>query len=218
MNDQNFLLKEKKLKLKKLQEERAKENEYHLKEKEELMKRLQMLENNMLGVEKINENEKRKFKEYREVQLKQREEKNKKKQLLDAKKKEDEDLLTKDKQYNDIQTELSDKKRIILKLNEKIKFLGSEISDLKYENERDKDDMMVSIKEITKENKLYHGILKMMLTETEIKKIIDFSSWKDDNEEWKIYPFSLNPKDKNQVLKFPVLKPHQSIMLNNISK
>ena len=89
-------------------------------------------------MEKINENEKKKFKEYREVQLKQREEKIKKKQIQDAKKKEEEELLTKDKQYNDVQTELIDKKKIILKLNDKIKFLGTEISDLKYENERDK--------------------------------------------------------------------------------
>ena len=161
-------------------------------------------------MEKINENEKKKFKEYREVQLKQREEKIKKKQIQDAKKKEEEELLTKDKQYNDVQTELIDKKKIILKLNDKIKFLGTEISDLKYENERDKEEMISSIKELNKENKLYHGMLKMILTDSEIKKIIDFSSWKDDSEEWKIYPFSLNPKDKNQALKFPVLKQHQS--------
>ena len=167
------------------------------------------------GVEKITENEKKKFKEYRDVQLKLKEEQKKKKIAQDAKKKDDEEFLTKDKQYNDVQTELTDKKIIISRLNEKIKFLDTEIRDLKYENERDKDDMVCTIKEVTKENKLYYGILKMVLTENEIKKIIDFSSWKEENEEWKIHPFSINPKDKNQAIKFPSLKQHQGIFLFN---
>jgi len=212
-NDQNYIINEKKKKLKKLKEERQKENEYHLKEKEDLLKKLHSLENQIFqgsNIEKINENERKKFKEYREGQLKQREEKNKKKQMIEAKKKEEEELLTIEKQYNDVQSELSDKKKIISKLNEKIKFLDGEIRDLRYENERDKDDMMFSIKELTKENKLYYGILRTILTENEIKKIIDFSTWKEDNEDWKIHPFSINPKDKNQALKFPQLKQHQS--------
>jgi len=170
-----------------------------------------MLEGGMIqgGANKINENEKKKFKEYREGQLKQREEQKKKKMMLEAKKKEDDELLTKEKQYNDVQTELVDKKKIISKLNEKIKFLDSEIRDLKYENERDKEDMTNENKELSKENKLYYGILRMVLTENEIKKIIDFSTWKEEKEEWKIHPFTINPKDKNQTLKFPDLKQHQ---------
>jgi len=109
-NDQNYIINEKKKKLKKLKEERQKENEYHLKEKEDLLKKLQSLENQIFqgsNIEKINENEKKKFKEYREGQLKQREEKNKKKQIIEAKKKEEEELLTIEKQYNDVQSELS---------------------------------------------------------------------------------------------------------------
>jgi len=94
-------------------------------------------------------------------------------------------------------------------LKEKNKFLESEIRDLKYEIEKDKDEIISSTKESNKENKLYLGILKMILTDNEIKKIIDFSSWKEENEEWKIHPFSLNHKETNGPLNFPSLKGFQ---------
>jgi len=84
-----------------------------MKDKEELLKKIQLLEQNMLSdynIQPISDQEKKKFKEYRNQQLKLRDEQKKKSQFLEDKKKEEEDLLTKDRQYNDIQLEISDKK------------------------------------------------------------------------------------------------------------
>jgi kinesin family protein 3/17 len=87
--------------------------------------------------------------------------------------------------------------------------MDTEIRDLRYENDRDREDMLSTIKELTKENKLYAGLVRMILTENEIKRITDLCQWKEDNEEWKIQPFSFKEKKLN----FPSIKPYNSKQL-----
>ena len=104
-----------------------------------------------------------------------------------------------------MQTELEEKNKIIAKLRNKIKFLESEVRDLRYENERDREDFTNAIREMYKENKLYQGMLKVMLSDGEIKRITELSKWNEENEEWRIQTFSF----KDKALKLPNLKSHQ---------
>jgi kinesin family protein 3/17 len=92
----------------------------------------------------------------------------------------------------------------INKLRNKVKYLESETRDLRYENERDREDIVETVKTVSKESKLYQGLLKMILSEVEIKKIIELSKWNEDNEEWKIQPYSFRDKK----LQLPNIKPH----------
>ena len=64
------------------------------------------------------------------------------------------------------------------------------------------------MKEYYKDYKLYQGMVKMMLSEQEIKKIVELSQWKEDGEQWRNQPFHF--KEKN--LKLPTIKPHQGII------
>jgi len=66
--------------------------------------------------------------------------------------------------------------------------------------------MIDTIKELTKENKLFAGMLRMILSDNEIKRITEMSVWKDVNEDWRIKPFSIKEKKLN----FPSINPHQS--------
>jgi len=66
--------------------------------------------------------------------------------------------------------------------------------------------MLDTIRALTKENKLYVGLLKVILSESEIKKLSELSKWNEDNEEWRIQPFSLREKK----VQLPSIKPHQS--------
>jgi hypothetical protein len=154
----------------------------------------------------LNDREKEKFKEYREKQIKMKDESKKKRELLEERRKEEEDNLLKEKDYANIQTELEDKNKIISKLKDKVIMLQMEVKDYKYENERDRSDFTETIKDLIKENKLYNGMLKIILSDNEIKKIIELSKYNEDNEEWYIQPF--NFKEKN--LKLPTIKKHQS--------
>ena len=130
---------------------------------------------------------------------------NRKKNIIEEKVKEEENNLFNDKQYNNMQVELEEKKKIVDKLRNKLKYLDSEIRDLRYENERDREDFTNAIREMLKENKLFQGMIKFVLSEGEIKRITELSKWSEENEEWKIQPFSF--KDKS--LKLPNLKNHQ---------
>jgi hypothetical protein len=153
----------------------------------------------------IDEKEKKKFKEYREKQIKKEEEYQKKHEILEDKKRNEEDMLNLDKKYSNAQTELEEKNKIISKLKNKIKQLNTEIQDLKYENEIDREENNFALKQYYKDYKLYQGMIKFTLSEQEIKKITELSQWRDDYEEWRIQPFHF--KEKN--LKLPNIKPHQ---------
>jgi hypothetical protein len=104
-----------------------------------------------------------------------------------------------------MQTELEEKNKLIAKLRGKLKYFTSEVSDLKYENERDREEFTNAIRDMYKENKLMHGMLRIMLSEGEIKRITELSKWSDENDEWKVQPFSF----KDKTLKLPTLKNHQ---------
>ena len=146
--------------------------------KEELEKRM-----------KEEEEENRKFKEYREKQMKENEEIEAKIKKLQEQKEKEEELLKND----------------VNKLQEKIKELNSEIDDLKNENSKDRTDYLENVKEISRENDLYKKIIDVLFSQNQFKKICEMSRYIEDDEKWKIHPFTLNDKKLN----FANVKPSQ---------
>jgi hypothetical protein len=127
-------------------------------------------------------------------------------ELLHERKREEENgLYIDNKQYNNMQAELEEKTKLITKLRAKVKTLTNDVSDLRYENERDREEFTNAIRDMYKENKLFNGMLRILLSEGEIKRITELSRWSDENDEWKVQPFSF--KDKS--FKLPTLKNHQ---------
>ena len=124
------------------------------------------------------EEQNKKFREYREQQLKQSEEMEKKlKKLEEEKIKEEENLK------NDVN-----------KLQHKIKELNSEIEDLKIDNSKDRTDFMESVKQIYRNNQLYREIIRYLLTDSELNKIIQMSKYNENEDEWNVQSFSLKEK------------------------
>ena len=192
-------------------------------EKIALMAKIAELEKNLIdnvkledaevreGDEKLNKNElakrikeqeekNKQFKEYREKQMKENEEiENKMKKLQEQKEKEEE-LLKNDAN----------------KLQEKIKELNSEIEDLKNEGAKDRIDYLENVKEISKENDLYKKIIYGILSENQFKKICEMSRYIEDDNLWKIKPFSI----KENKLAFSNVNPSQvdTFIEGNIAK
>ena len=178
-------------------------------EKEMLLRKIKELESGMINgnnnniiisnnnnnkeemekIERENEEERRKFKEYREQQIKNAEEMEKKYQKLEEEKKKEEEEL-----HNNMK-----------KLQERVKYLSDEIEDLKYDNEKDRADFLENIKGINRDNMLYKGIIKYLLSDVELRKIIDMSRYNEDNDTWKIHPFTIREKQ----LLLPNVKPSQ---------
>ena len=149
---------------------------------------------------KEQEEENKKFKEYRERQMKENEEMEKKMKKLQEQKEKEEELLKNDAN----------------KLQEKIKELNSEIEDLKNEGAKDRTDYLESVKEISKENDLYKKIINVILNENQFKKICEMSRYLEDDDIWKIKPFSL----KENKLAFSNVNPSQvdTFIEGNIAK
>ena len=191
-------------------------------EKKALMAKISELEKNMIDNKKLEEaevnikkslskddlekrmkeqeEENRKFKEYREKQMKENEEIEAKLKKLQEQKEKDEELLKND----------------VNKLQEKIKELNSEIEDLKNENSKDREDYLGNVKEISRENDLYKKIINILFNENQFKKICEMSRYNEDDEIWKIKPFSMTDKKLN----FVNVKPSQieTFIEGNIAK
>ena len=173
-------------------------------EKEKLLQRIAELEKEMIGggskendhedqkntkgLEKLKE-QKNKFKEYRKRQLKNIEEMEIKLEKIKEEKRKEEESLMQD----------------VNKLRNKIKYLEGEIEDLKYDNEKDRTDFFENIKDLNKDNAMYKGIIKYLLSEAELRKIIEMSKYNEENESWRIHPFYL----RNKKLMFPNIKGGQ---------
>ena len=172
----------------KLEDDEARYGEEKIKKKE-FVKRI-----------KEQEEENRKFKEYRERQMKENEEMEKKMKKLQEQKEKEEELLKNDAN----------------KLQEKIKELNSEIEDLKNEGAKDRIDYLESVKEISKENDLYKKIIYELLNENQFKKICEMSRYIEDDNLWKIKPFSL----KENKIAFSNVNPSQvdTFIEGNIAK
>ena len=173
-------------------------------EKEKLRQKLAELEKNLLDNKKLesetlksgvgnaeermkeNEEENRKFKEYREQQLKHSEAMEEKLKKLEEEKLKEEESLKND----------------VNKLQAKIKELNSEINDLKLDNARDRTDYNEEVKSIYRNNQFYREIIRYMLSDTELKQIIDLSKYVEEEEKWNVQNFSLKEKS----LALPTMK------------
>ena len=149
---------------------------------------------------KEQEEENRKFKEYREKQMKENEEFELKIKKLQEQKEKEEVLLKND----------------VNKLQEKIKELNSEIYDLKNENSKDREDYLENIKEISRQNDLYKKIIDILFSTNQFKKICEMSRYIEDDDKWKIPAFSMSDKKLN----FANVKPYQidTFIEGNLSK
>ena len=173
-------------------------------EKEKLRQKLAELEKNLLDNKKLentetmlsggnieekmkeNEEENRKFKEYREQQLKHSEEMEEKLRKLEEEKRKEEETLKND----------------VNKLQAKLKELNSEISDLRLDNSRNRTDYNEEVRAIYRNNQFYGEIIRYMLSDTELKKITDMSKYNEEEEKWIVPNFSLKEKS----LALPTMK------------
>ena len=123
----------------------------------------------------ISNEESKKFQEYREKNTKVVEKLN---QL---------------QQENKNNYEDTSKKKV--KISKKVRELQEEIRIIEDNHYWETKDLMNTITELTKETKLYLGMLRIMLKDYEIRHIHELSEYDEESEEWRIVPFSI--KDKN---------------------
>lgn len=71
-------------------------------------------------------------------------------------------------------------RKLVTYLRKKYQESLSEIKDLEKENETNKSDLLINVRDQDKEIKLLTGIMKMLLTKDEIEVLRGASEWNDD--------------------------------------
>ena len=72
-------------------------------------------------------------------------------QLIEEKERQEEELLVKEKYYNSMQEEVSDCRKIIKKLRQKLKGAQNELKDIHKENAERNEDLLDTVREQAKE-------------------------------------------------------------------
>ncbi|XP_065205081.1 osmotic avoidance abnormal protein 3 isoform X2 [Planococcus citri] len=166
----------------------------------EILKRLEKLQNSMVGGERAND---------RELKEKRLKKKRAAEQRLNTLAKvlakvEDEEGPLVLKVYDDIQDELRAKTELLRKYKQKVKALDREIQDLQSEFENERTDYLETIRKQERQLLLYNQILDNLLPALSkecnyrnIDKIKEDAKWCEESQSWDL-PTLINPR-----IKFP---------------
>jgi len=172
-------------------------------QKEDLQKKLEEIQQKLIGGgEALDEAEQERLRVQREFQLRLKKQKKKQKKLLEETKKKEEEMLMKENNYQNLQEEVEDLRKVIKKLRSKYKGTVAEIRDLNYEHEAEKEALLDSIRSKERECDFLYKVLYNILSESEIRKIKKKSKFDEDNHVWHVPPFILQ-QNKTMFPKLP---------------
>ena len=98
---------------------------------------------------------------------------------------EDLNTITGDK-YKAIEEEIESKARKIHKLHEAYQRCVVDLKDLDLEFERERENLLDTVRALTRQIKLKNLVLDSYVPPDELRKITDFASWDDRSETWRV--------------------------------
>jgi len=176
--------------------EQQKEVEIEKQQKAQLENILSKMQQKLVvGGKALEEKEKDRAKEVREMQLKLEKQKQVEKQLFKQKQQQEEEKLMVEQQYHDLQEEVDDNRKIIKELRNRYKAALSEIDDIKKENQDNNEDNLITIRDQGSEIEFYQKLVKNLLKPEEVSQIKAKSKQLEDG--WSIPPFVLKKHEVN---------------------
>ena len=100
---------------------------------------------------------------------------------------------------------MDDLRKLLKKVKLKYKSSVAEIEDLNKEHEKEKEELLETIRSKEKDNEFFHKVFEYMLPTKEIFRIKKLSKFDENNNEWHIKPFVL----QNKQILFPKLPKSQ---------
>ncbi|CAG9323806.1 unnamed protein product [Blepharisma stoltei] len=175
-------------------------------QREEMEQMIEEIQKKLIaGGEELNKAEKERLNAQREFRNKLKKQRQREKALAEENRKKEEEMLMKEKQYQNLQEEVDDLRKVIMKLRLKYKSSLAEIDDLNHENEQEKEGLLETIRSKDRETEFLHKVFEFMLPPNELQKIRQRSRWDEDNHEWKIPAFVIQQKQ----ITFPKLPKQQ---------
>lgn len=153
----------------------------------------------VFGGKALEEKEKLRAKEIREMQLKIEEQQQKEKELFEETQRKKEEMLMAERQYKDLQEEVLENRKIIKELRTRYKAALQEIEDIRLENQDVNEENLITIRDQASEIEFFEKLIKNLLKPEEISLIRAKSKHQESG--WKIAPFIL----KKHEINFPKL-------------
>ncbi|GAB9476159.1 hypothetical protein Gpo141_00013229 [Globisporangium polare] len=156
------------------------------KQKDEMLGHLQKLEKKLISGGKVIDKAAKQERELREAQTKVEEQKRQEMLLArELAEKEDSNMLL-EEQFTTLQEEVDDKTRKLKKLWAKHKAASTEVEDLKAEFQTEKEDMLDTIRELTRQLKMKHLLLSHFVPFDEATAVEKRAKYDPDVDEWKV--------------------------------
>jgi len=123
-----------------------------------------------------------------EMEEKEREQQRLAREIADR----EESHLVLEEQYSNLQEEVDVKTKKLKKLVTKYKAMETEVNDLQEEFQRERDDFLEAIRELTREMKLKDQIISHFIPPEETRRIEARAHWNEENDNWTISKLELN--------------------------
>lgn len=85
-------------------------------------------------------------------------------------------------------------RKLIKRFRLKYKEAVAEIKDLNYEHNRERAELFETVQDYEKDTSLYKEIMRKMINEKELSKIVNKCEYDVDNKKWSIPMFSIKDK------------------------
>ena len=108
---------------------------------------------------------------------------------MEAKQRQEEQLLQQEQQYASLEQEVAEQRKIIKKLRQKYKQAESELQDIQRKENDDREDLLVVIREQEKDLDFLNGICAMMLTDNQMAKLKEKVTFDFETNKWLVPPF-----------------------------
>ena len=104
---------------------------------------------------------------------------------------EEEKKLAQEEAYNTLQEEAESKSRKLKQLWSKFKAAQAEIDDLQIEQQQEKQDLLHTVRELTRQVQLQNLVIESFVPPEEVAKLEKRAVWDDDgSEQWRLLPLS----------------------------
>lgn len=169
------------------------------KQKDDMLNQLEALEHKLISGGRVLDKAAKRERKLREAQSRIEKQKQQELQLArELAEKEDSDMLL-EKQYTSLQEVVDDKTRKLKKLWAKYNAATTEIADLAVEFQAEKEDMLDTVRELSRQLKLKHLFLRHFVPLDEAQNLEKRACYDADRDAWQISrletkPSSLRPK------------------------
>ncbi|KAF4317780.1 hypothetical protein BBO99_00007807 [Phytophthora kernoviae] len=177
----------------------AQQKEAMSKQKDEMISKLQDLEHKLISGGRVLDKAAKQERQLREAQAHVEAQKRQEMQLAqELAEKEDSNMLL-EEQYATLQESVDDKTRKLKKLWAKHKAATTEIEDLNAEFQAEKEDMLDTVRELTRHLKLKHLLLSHFVPLDEAQSLEKRARYDPDHDAWQVSrletkPSSLRPR------------------------